>query len=439
MITLGSCIGMGFFLASPDAISRAGPGVLFTYVVASGIVFLVLRALGELLLFRPVSGSFACYADEFIGKWAGFVTGWAYWLLNVVVGTAQITAAGILLSYWYPRLPQWISALTALLFLYAINLCSARTFGEFAVWLSALKVITVLGVVLFGLAVALGGGGGGPGIADLGAGAGLFPQGVHGLLLALPVALVGFIGAEAIGTTAGEAADPSVTIPRAIRHVTVLLGACYVGSLLVIMMFLPWNRIAGGVSPFVALFDQLDIPAAATVVNVVLVTAVLSAGNSEIYSTGRMLFALAGSGYAPARAARVNARGVPVAGISASSLVALAGVGLNFLIPSRAFGYVVGVASGLALWVWGVTVVAHLRYRRLVDTGVVEASGFRMPGTPLTDWVVLLVLAATFVGMAVDVDGWAVLFVVLALSLLAVAAFWTQSRTSSPGSPHAHG
>ena len=133
MITLGSCIGMGFFLASPNAISRAGAGVLFTYVVATVIVFLILRALGELLPFRPVSGSFACYADKFIGKWAGFVTGWAYWLLNVVVGTAQITAAGILLSYWYPQLPQWISALTALLFLYAINLSSARTFGEFAV------------------------------------------------------------------------------------------------------------------------------------------------------------------------------------------------------------------------------------------------------------------------------------------------------------------
>jgi amino acid transporter, AAT family len=435
MITIGSCVGMGFFLASPSAISRAGPSVVLAYVAASGVVFLILRALGELLLFRPVSGSFACYAEEFVGRWAGFVTGWAYWLLNVVVGIAQITAAGIVFSYWYPQSPQWLIALAALLFLYVINLSPVRAFGEFAVWFSALKLVTVLAVVVVGLAVAFLDGGERYGVDNFWAGTGFSPQGVHGLLLALPVALVAFIGAEAIGTTAGEATDPSLTIPRAIKHVSILLGACYVGSLIVILMLLPWNTIRGGVSPFVAVFDELEIPAAGTLVNVVILTAVLSAGNSEIYSTGRMIFALGGSGYAPVRIARVDARGVPVVAISASSLAMLTGVGLNYLVPGKAFGYVVGVASGLALWVWGMTVVAHLCYRRRVTAGFIRPRGFQMPGAPYTDWLVLFVLVGAFVGMVVDTDGRAALFVVVVLSLLAVAALWTQPRSAGQALP----
>ena len=407
MIAIGGAIGVGLFLGSAKAIQQAGPGILATYAVAGVVIFLIMRALGELLLYRPVSGSFATYAEEFVGPWAGFATAWTYWLMWVVIAMAEITAVGIYVHYWLPHLPQWIPALVALVALLGVNMIAVGAFGEFEFWFAAIKVVTIVAMIVLGVVVLIFGVsalGHTASISNLWSHGGFFPKGFKGPFLALQIVMFAFLGVELVGVTAGEAQDPDTTIPPAINNVVWRILLFYIGSLLIIMALVPWNQLHATQSPFVYVFTKVGIPTAAGIVNFVVLTAALSSCNSGIFSTGRMLFTLAERRQAPAALHRVSRTRVPATAMFVSFLAMLVGVVLNYFIPHRAFTYITSTATVCGLFVWTMIMVTHLRYRRLVNAGELPAGRFQLPGAPVSNWFTIAFLAMVLVLLAFSRD-----------------------------------
>ena len=407
LITIGGTIGVGLFLGSAKAIHNAGPGLLLAYAAGGVAIFFIMRALGELLTYRPVAGSFATYAEEFCGPLAGFVTGWSYWFMWVVTVMAEITAIGIYVNFWLPQVPQWIPSLIALLVLYGTNLLAVRVFGELEFWFALIKVVTIVGLILAGLFVILfhvGALGPTAGFSNLWSHGGFLPAGFIAVLLALQIVMFAYEGVELIGVTAGEAENPAVVLPRATNGIIARILIFYLGALLIIMSLVPWTELDPKVSPFVFVFGKLGVPGAASVVNLVVITAAASSCNSGVFSTGRMLWTLAQRGQAPAAFAALNRQQVPAAGIHASAAVMLIGVALNYLAPERVFTIVTSVALVGTLWTWGIILVSHANYRRAVAAGRRPAAPFRMPGAPLANWLVLafLVLVAALLWQQPD-------------------------------------
>ena len=406
-IALGGAVGAGLFLGSGVAIARAGPALLIAYSAAGLVIFLMARALGELALFNPVAGSFSTYAHELLGRQAGFITGWSYWLMWVLVSTAEITGIGVLMRHWFPSLAQWIPALVAVGALYVVNIAAVKSYGELEYWLSLVKVLTIISLLLCGVAIltfGIGHAGEKAGMSNLWAYGGFFPHGWQGVLDALPVALFAFGGLEIIGLTAAETAEPDKSLPRAINGVAYRILIFYIGSLTMIMLLYPWNALDSTRSPFVMVLERIGFPAAAGLINFVVITAVLSSCNSGIFGSSRMLHSLALTGSAPAPLRIVSGRHVPRRCVTVCTLALLIGVLLNYLIPDRIFGYLMAAVSALLLWTWGVIVGCHLVYRRKVARGEATAVTFRLPGYPFSNWLVLGFIAIVAVLLAINQD-----------------------------------
>ncbi|TDC26688.1 amino acid permease [Streptomyces sp. 8K308] len=407
MIAIGGAIGVGLFMGAGANIAKAGPSLVLMYALAGCVVFVIMRALGELLLYRPVSGSFAEYAREFLGPFFGYATGWTYWLLWVVTGMAELTAAAIYVHYWFPEIPQWVSALVFLVLLFGANLLSVRLFGEIEFWFSMVKVTAIIGMIVVGLGVLTFGfsqAGETATVSNLWSHDGFFPNGIGSSLMTLQGVMFAYIAIELVGVTAGESADPRRSLPRAINTLPWRIALFYVGSLTVILAVVRWTEFDAGISPFVAAFAAIGLPFGAALVNFVVLTAALSSCNSGMYSTGRMLRDLAANGEAPSRFGRLNGRQSPAFGITVS--VALMGIGvvLNYLVPEKAFGYVTSVATACGLWTWSMILVSHLRYRRGVLAGRLPVSSFPAPGGAVASVVALLALLLVGVLMGVDKD-----------------------------------
>jgi len=437
MIAIGGAIGVGLFLGSAKAIHFAGPGLILCYAVAGAVIFLIMRALGELTLYRPVAGAFASYAGEFLGPRMGFITGWTYWLTWVVTAMAEITAAGIYMQYWFPGLPQWVTALVMVFVLYAANLIAVRLFGEFEFWFSAIKIVTIVGLILIGLAVivfSIGQLGDTAGFSNLWSHGGFLPEGMGGVLTALQVVVFAFVGVEFVGVTAGEARDPERTLPKAVNSIVVRILLFYIGALIVIMSLVPWTQLPPDESPFVTVFSDIGIATAAGIVNFVVLTAALSSCNSGIFSTGRMLYTLSGVGQAPRRLHRVNSRQIPASAITISAVVMLLGVAINYVVPNKAFIYITSTATAGAMWTWGVIVISHLAYRRKLAQGAVAASPFRMPGSPVTNWIVVAFLAFVTVLLAFNSSQRVALYAgaVWAVVIVTAYALHRRRRTGTP-------
>jgi len=405
MIALGGAIGSGLFLGSAEAIHKAGPSLLLAYALGGMAVFFMARALGELLLYRPVAGSFATYAEEFVGPWAGFVTGWSYWLLWGLVGIAELTAVGVYMRYWFPDLPQWVSVLVMLGLLVTTNMLHVKVFGELEFWFALVKVIAVVALLLFGVAVIAFGAGGMEGsVSNLWTHGSVFANGFTTTLLVFPIALFAFGGIELVGVTAGEAEDPGKTMPRAINGALFRILVFYIGAIVVIMSLVPWDQISPDFSPFVTVFDHFGIPAAAGLINFVVLTAAASACNSGIYSCGRMLHVLAKAKQGPALFGPLNSQHVPTRGILASGFFMLAGVLVNYVVPKQAFIYVISVVVVIQLWTWAIIIVSHLGYRRAVAAGKAAVSPYRMPGAPYTGYLTLAFFTLILILLGFDGD-----------------------------------
>jgi amino acid transporter, AAT family len=418
LIALGGTIGVGLFLGSAKAIHRAGPGLLLAYAVGGIVIFLIMRALGELLTYRPVAGSFAVYADEFCGPFAGFVTGWSYWFMWVVTAMAELTAIGIYVRFWFPHIPQWLPGLVALVALYGANQLAVRVFGELEFWFALVKVVTIIALIVGGLLVIffhVGELGATASFSNLWTHGGFLPFGILGVLLTMQMVTFAYQGVELIGVTAGEAANPEVVLPKATNGITYRILIFYIGALVVIMSLVPWTELSPDTSPFVFVFEKMKVPAAAAIINIVVITAATSSCNSGIFSTGRMLYSLAQRGQAPASLAHLSAEHVPAKGITVSATLMLVGVVLNYWMPEKAFAWITSIAIVGTLWTWSIIMISHRNYRRAVAAGRVRASSFRMPGAPVANWLVVAFLVGVTAMLALDDDTRVALY---------VAPFW---------------
>jgi AAT family amino acid transporter len=393
LMALGAAIGVGLFYGSASAIKTAGPAILITYAVCGVFVFFIMRALGEMAVHNPVAGSFSRYAYDYLGHRAGFMTGWTYWFFWIACIMAEVTAAAIYMTYWFPDVPTWIWALSALLGMGALNLIAVSAFGEMEFWFAAIKIITIVflivagtGIIVFGL----GNDGVAVGISNLWNHGGFMPNGIRGILAALPMVTFSYVGIEMIGLTAGEAKNPERSIKRAVNSVFWRIAIFYVGALFVVMSLYPWNLIGTQGSPFVMTFEKLGIREAAGIMNFVVLTAALSSCNSGIFSTGRMVFNLAEQGQAPGRFRFTSSRGIPVYAVGLGVAVALIGVLLNYIAPPDLFIWLTSIATFAGLFTWTIILLSHINFRKRV---ALKSDLRMMPWAPLSSYATLAFLA----------------------------------------------
>ncbi|MET9519334.1 amino acid permease [Streptomyces sp. NPDC002994] len=448
MIAIGGAIGTGLFLGAGKGISIAGPSLILAYAMAGLVIFFIMRALGELLMYRPVSGSFSEYAREFVGPFAGFVTGWTYWLFWVVTGITEVTAASEYMQYWtkntdgWTDQPQWVFALIFTVLLFCVNLISVKLFGELEFWFSMIKVTAIVGMILICagiLTLGFSDAGDTASVTMLWDQGGFFPNGIGQTLMTLQLVMFAFLAVELVGVTAGEAKDPKTVLPKAINTVPWRIAVFYVGALIMILSVVPWTHFQPGVSPFVAAFEKMGLGVGAAIVNFVVLTAALSSCNSGMYSTGRMLRDLALNGQGPKFFTKLTKNGLPLAGTSFSAALMLVGVWINYQWPGEAFNYVVSFATISGMWAWIMILVSQIRYRAKSDRGELPKSSFRAPGAPYTSWFALCFIGMVIVMMGIDRDArislycaplWALLLGVSWLVLKKRAT--TASQSASP-------
>jgi len=387
-LALGSAIGTGLFYGSATAIKMAGPSVLLAYIVAGIAIYIVMRALGEMAVHNPVSGSFSHYASQYISPLAGFTTGWTYVFEMVIVALADVTAFGIYMGFWYPDVPRWIWILSLIMFLGAINLIHVKVFGELEFWLSIIKVSAIVAMILGGLGLMFYGFQADhsnivPGISNLWIYDGFMPHGIAGLVACLSVVVFAFGGIEIIGLTAGESQDPKTTLPKAINAVPVRILLFYVLTIFVLMSIFPWNQIGSQGSPFVQIFENLGIKSAANILNIVVVTAAISAINSDVFGAGRMLYGMANRGQAPRIFQKLSRNGVPWMTVVVMAGVLLIGVVLNYLIPENVFMIIASIATFATVWVWLMILLSQVAMRRKLSTAEIKALDFPIWGWPV--------------------------------------------------------
>jgi AAT family amino acid transporter len=410
MIAIGGAIGVGLFLGSTVTIGLAGPGVIVTYLIGALIALVMAYALAEMAVVHPFAGSFGVYAERYLSPWFGFVVRATYAFIQVLAIGAEVTAVAIYFAFWFPSVPAWVWVSSVSVVLVAINCAQVNRFGEFEYWFSLIKVAAIVSFIAIGLALVLGLGTGRPiGVANLTAGPGGFlPHGWRGVWLAMTLVITSYMGLEIVAITAGEAEQPEVSIPRAMRTMVLRLIVFYVLAIGVMLMMMPWNRLAegGGItgSPFVRAFAAAGIPYAAGIMNLVVISAALSSANTNLYTTTRMLFSLARSGFAPARLGSVGPSGVPRLAVAVASAGMAAAILLAIYSPGRAFLALYGTAVAGMLFVWIVILFTYLAFRRSLPPAQVEALPIRMPAHRLAAWCGIMSLVAIMI-MTFFVDG----------------------------------
>lgn len=394
LIAIGGTIGTGLFLGSGKAIQLAGPSIIFAYLIVGIALFFVMRALGELLLSNAGYQSFTDFAVDYIGPWAGFVTGWTYWFCWIMTAMADIIAVGVYVQYWF-HIPQWIPAIICLIILLGLNLLSVKLFGELEFWFALIKVITILALIIIGVIFLLIGfksDAGTVSIKNLWEYGGLFPKGISGFFLSFQMVVFAFVGVELVGVSAAETANPQKNIPSAINKIPLRILFFYVGALIIILCFNPWDRLNASTSPFVQVFSLIGIPIAAGIINFVVLTSAASACNSGLFSTSRILYNLSVHSEKKARLAKLNKNYVPSNALILSAVVLSIGALLSKLIPEQAFGIVTTISAICFIWVWTIILVSHIRYSKS-RPDLRKKSIFKAPLTPFINYVILVLFA----------------------------------------------
>lgn len=369
MIALGGAIGTGLFLGSSLAVHTAGPGVILSYVFGAGIAVLLMQSLSEMAVAHPTAGSFGVYAAIYLNPWAGFVVRYTYWAAQCVAIGGEAAAIAIYCQWWFPGTPKWLWILGFTIALLYVNARSVGSFGNFEYWFAMIKVVAIVLFIVFG--VALIAGAGSPhaiGFSNLTANGGFLAKGWSGVWMAMVFVIFSYIGTEVVAVTAGEAKDPGTALPRAIRSMAARLILFYLCAIVVLVCIVPWNEIQPGsdvtASPFVGVFHYVGVPAAAHVVNFVVITAAASSMNCNFYLVSRMMFSLARSGYAPASWGQVSKAGTPLRAL----LISAAGLGLAiviaFFFPDSVFVYLFGVSLFGGLFTWLIIFITHWFYRQ---------------------------------------------------------------------------
>ena len=427
-MALGSAIGTGLFYGSASAIQMAGPAVLLAYLIGGAAVFMVMRALGEMAVHNPVSGSFGQYASTYLGPLAGFILGWTYAFEMIIVCLADVTAFGIYMGFWFPEVARWVWVLGIVFLIGGLNLCNVKVFGEMEFWLSLLKVGAIVAMILGGFGIMLfgihsAGETQASGLSNLWAHGGFMPNGIGGLIASFAVVMFAFGGIEIIGITAGEAKDPQRVIPKAINAVPLRILLFYVLTLFVLMAIYPWPQIGSQGSPFVQIFSNLGIGSAATLLNIVVISAAVSAINSDIFGAGRMMYGLAQQGQAPKGFARLSRQGVPWMTVVVMGAALLGGVLLNYLIPENVFLLIASIATFATVWVWLMILFTQVAMRRSMTKEQVAELKFPVPFWPYAPAAAIVFMLFVFGVLGYFPDTQAALLVGAVWIVLLVVAY----------------
>ncbi|MCJ0904668.1 amino acid permease [Rhodococcus sp. ARC_M6] len=435
MMGLGSAIGAGLFLGTGVGIATAGPAVLLSYIVAGAVVVFVMRMLGEMGAAIPASGSFSHYARLGIGEWAGFVMGWLYWFMLIMVLGAEITGASDIVDNWLPGVPQWVVALVFVVFFAAVNLAKVSNFGEFEFWFAAIKVTVIIGFLIVGVLLVFGllPGTDPVGTSNLFGQGGFMPTGFSGVAAGLLVVAFAFGGIEIVTIAAAESENPERSIAIAVRSVVWRISVFYIGAISIMVLVLPWNDPGLESGPFVAVLNKADIPGVAGFMELVVVVALLSAFNANIYGTSRMAFSLARRGDGPAFMAKLSKTGVPTNAVLLSVFFGFVSVLLNWLLPDDLLGILLNAVGAALLVIWIFIVVSHLRLRRQL-----EAEGklsIRMWLFPYLSYATLAMLGAFVILMLFDDDARAQLISTSVLFAIIAALGYLNTRLRKAKQP----
>ncbi|MFF5720770.1 amino acid permease [Streptomyces buecherae] len=407
MIAIGGAIGTGLFLGAGGRLESAGPALAIAYAVCGLFAFFVVRALGEMVVYRPSSGSFVSYAREFLGEKGAYAVGWMYVVNWSTTGIADITAIALYTHYWsmFSDIPQWIMALIALAVVLSINLVSVKIFGELEFWFAIVKVaalVVFMAIGIFLLVTQHEVGGETPGFSLISDNGGIFPTGLLPVVVVLQGVVFAYSAVEMVGVTAGETAEPEKVVPRAVNSIMWRVGVFYVGSVVLLALLLPWDGYSAGESPFVTVLSKIGVPAAGHVMNLVVLTAAMSSLNSGLYSTGRILRSMAKAGSAPQFTGRMNRNQVPYGGIMLTSAVCVVGVGLNYVVPDKAFEIVINIAALGIISAWASIMLCHIVFVRRAEAGQLTRPSFQLPFSPFTEIATITFLAGVIVLMWYD-------------------------------------
>lgn len=402
LIALGGAIGTGLFLGSAGVLKSAGPSMILGYAIAGFIAFLIMRQLGEMIVEEPVAGSFSHFAHNYWGGFAGFLSGWNYWVLYVLVGMAELTAVGKYIQFWWPEVPTWVSAAAFFVLVNLINCLNVKVFGEMEFWFAIIKVVAIIGMIALGCYMLFSGTGGPQAsVSNLWSHGGFFPNGTNGLLMAMAFIMFSFGGLELVGITAAEASEPRKVIPKAINQVVYRVLIFYVGALTVLLSLYPWDQLletlgasgdAYSGSPFVQIFALIGSDTAAQILNFVVLTAALSVYNSGVYCNSRMLYGLAEQGDAPKVLMELNKQGVPLLALGVSALITLLAVVVNYLAPHEALELLFALVVASLMINWALISLTHLKFRKaMTQRGVVP--GFKAFWSPYTNYLCLAFMA----------------------------------------------
>ncbi|WP_406643208.1 amino acid permease [Amycolatopsis sp. WGS_07] len=401
LIALGGVIGAGLFVGSGVVIQSAGPAAVVSFLIAGLITVLIMRMLAEMTVARPALGSFYVYAREAMGNRAGFTVGWMYWYFFVIVVAVEAVAGGRILQLWLPNVPLWVLSLGLLLLLTATNLVSARSYGEFEYWFSSIKVIAILVFLVVGALYLFGvWPGSHGGVSNLVSHGGFAPMGI-GAVLAAVVPCVGFYtGAEIVTIAAAESAEPRRAIAKAMRSIVFRVVLFYVGSVFVVVSVKAWNSPDTAVSPYAAVLDVLGIPAVSTIMNAIVLTAVLSCLNSALYTSSRMLFALTRNGDAPKMFTKLSRSGVPRRAIIAGTVIGYVSVIAAYTSPNLIFQFLVNSYGAVALFVYLAIALAQVRLRKRLQNTDPGALSLKMWLFPWLSYATIALMAAVILAMA---------------------------------------
>ncbi len=449
LIALGGAIGTGLFLGIGPAAVLAGPSVIFGYAFAGIIAFFIMRQLGEMVVEEPVSGSFSHFAYKYWGSFAGYASGWNYWILYILVSMSELTAIGIYVQYWWPDIPLWASSLFFFLAINALNLGSVKLFGEAEFWFSIIKVVAIVAMIVFGTYLLISGTGGEQAsLSNLTNNGGFFPKGwfektesgYQGLLAVMAIIMFSFGGLELIGITAAEAENPEKNIPKATNQVIYRILIFYVGALIILFSLSPWETITTKTSPFVTVFDNLkgmhfqlfgtDVSATnliANALNLIVLTAALSVYNSSVYSNSRMLYGLAEQGNAPKFLLKLNKHSVPTRAIIVSSCFAAICIVINKFVPEKAFEILMSLVVSCLIINWIMISFTHLKFRKAKD---IEQIKTKFPSFlyPISNYICILFLLAILIIMSITGMHVSVILIPVWLVLLYITYVFVQKN-----------
>lgn len=435
MLAMGGVIGSGLFVSSGVGIKLAGPGIVLSFVLAGTLAMLVMRMMAEMAAAIPSSGSFSVHAERAFGPWAGFAIGWLYWAALVVVLAVEATAAAIIVNSWLPGIPQWALVLLFMAVLTAVNFAAVSRFGELEFWLALIKVVAVVAFLVLGVLAFLGvlPGTSFVGTTNLLGNGGLLPNGWEGVGTGLLAVVFTFGGLEVVTIAAAESDDPAHAVGKAVRNAVVRISVFYIGSMLVIVSLLPWSSVHIGQSPFAAVLERIGIPATGQIMNVVVLFALLSTLNTNMYGAARMVYSLAQRGHAPRALTKVDRNGVPVFAVAASVLFGFVAVALNALWPDTVFQYLLNAVGSVLLIVWILVACTQLRVRKQLERTAPENLTVRMWGFPYLTWATLAAMIAILAVMTGDADARIQLISsgVLVAALVVAGICWQRARRAA--------